>query len=202
MEQFLCLACRLDLPRTDYHKDLENPVQQTFTGRISVQLACSQFYFFKDQKVQDILHAIKYEGAQGLATGLGLEYGKALKQSVLASADCLLPIPLHKKKFKQRGFNQAQAYADGISEGLDIPTVSDCLERNTYTKTQTKLSRAKRWENVKQAFDCVLPEKVKGKHVVLVDDVITTGATLEAAALNLVTAGAAAISMVSLAHAP
>lgn len=201
-EKHLCLDCTSDLPKTNYHLTRANPAYQTFKGRSPFYAATSQFIFKPQEKVQELLHQIKYHNAQKLAYFLGKSYGKELSNSEYKRVQVLLPIPLHKKKLRKRGYNQAAAYAKGISASLGVPVVEDAVCRTLYQSSQTKLNRFARWQNIMHSFECINKNKIKGQHLALVDDVLTTGATLEAAAKPLFAAGIASLSIITLAHAP
>ena len=156
----------------------------------------------KGNCVQKILHQLKYKGNKEVGAYLGEMYGRKLAQSgKLADADCILPIPLHPKKKKVRGYNQSEWIARGLSEATGIPYATDILVRNTFTETQTKKSRFNRWQNVKDVFAVVQPDRLVGKHVVVCDDVLTTGATTEAAIQKILEVEGTRVSVVTLATA-
>ena len=149
-----------------------------------------------------MLHAIKYRGNKELAILIGKWYAKDLKgHAIIGKADCIIPVPLHHKKRKIRGYNQSEEFAKGIAEGLDIPCINHVLLRSEFTATQTKKNKYERWENVEDVFELQNPEELIGKHIILVDDVITTGATIEACCHKLYAIEGIKISVLSMAFA-
>ncbi len=181
-EVFVCNYCKLNLPKSNYHKNPQNELSQVFAGRIPYENVLSFYVFEKSGRVQKILHAIKYQNQKALAEFLGKRYSEDLiKDNVFNNVDVIVPIPLHKNKLKQRGFNQSEWFAKGISLGLNIPMDLTTLIRKTETSTQTKKRKYQRWENVEGIFELSNNESLKNKHVLIIDDVITTGATIEAA---------------------
>ena len=181
-EETVCLTCRYLLPKTLYEKNADNPLAQMFYGQIEFHAVTAEFFFSKTGKVQHLLHQLKYEGNKDAGVFLGQQIGKSIKGAELFHGiDYLVPIPLHPKKEHLRGYNQSYVIAQGVEEIAGIPIMRDCLYRKVFTSTQTKKSREERWDNVKDIFDIKDYERLKGKHVLLIDDVLTTGATLLAA---------------------
>jgi ComF family protein len=165
-----------------------------------VESASSYLYFQKKGITQKLLHQLKYKGQKEVGRKLGLYYGYDLKEHL--EADCIIPIPLHKSRLRTRGYNQSEWFGKGLSEAMEIPMDSGSVVRIRKTETQTRKGRYKRWENVEGIFAVMDPEKLAGCHVLLVDDVVTTGATLEACAQALVAAVAdVKISVVTIAVA-
>ncbi len=198
-EELLCTTCIYNIPKTRYHLHKNNPVAQAFWGRISIEHASSYFYFSKGGKYRKLLHKLKYRGKQEIGYILGKAYGTELKlNGIYQDVDIIVPVPLHPDKEKSRGFNQSDPIAFGIAEAFSKP-VEKALARKVNNPTQTRKSRYERWENVESVFSVILPEKVKEKHVLLVDDVITTGATLEACARVLQETAQCRVSIVTLA---
>lgn len=201
-EEFICNQCFINLPQSKFESENESELDKLFYGRVPIQKAGAFLLFEKSGKVQRILHAIKYNGNKQLAYRVGQWYGDKLKEyPAFAKAQGIIPVPLHSKKKKQRGFNQSEEFANGISNALGIPVIKDCLVRTEYTSTQTKKSKAARWENVKDKFELLHPELVSNKTLVLVDDVITTGATLDACYQALSKAENIKLNALSLAYA-
>ncbi|MCX7745056.1 MAG: ComF family protein [Flavobacteriales bacterium] len=201
-EQEICLACLLEIPQTNFHRDSQNLVWQLFRGRVSIAMAASYVYFDKGGKVQSILHSIKYKGNQNLARQLGMLYGHILKQDhALEEVDYFIPIPLHPLKLKQRGYNQSEVWGEGLASSTGIYLLNNNLYRTENTASQTRKSRIGRWENVKDIFALKRPEEIQGKNVVLLDDVVTTGSTLESAAQCLLDSGASKVGILTLACA-
>lgn len=185
-EESVCLSCRYLLPKTEYEKNADNPLAQMFYGQIDFNAVTAEFFFSKTGKVQHLLHQLKYEGNKDAGFFLGQQIGESIKDAVLFQGiDCIIPIPLHPKKEHLRGYNQSYVIAQGVEEKTNIPIMNDCLYRKTFTSTQTKKSREERWDNVKDIFDVKNQERLRGKHILLIDDVLTTGSTLLAAGRTL-----------------
>lgn len=179
-ERNLCLHCITSLPKTFFHLVQENPVEKLFWGRIRIEKAASFYYFTKHGHIQNLLHNIKYNGQKNMAKEVGRLYGLELKQTgYFNDADLIVPVPLHPKKLQKRGYNQAEYFGMGLSESLGITLSSNNLIRSVNTSTQTKKSRFQRWQNVESIFHVKEPEQFRNKHIVVVDDVITTGSTIE-----------------------
>ena len=199
-EKLICTFCSFHLPQTHYHHQKNNPVSKLFWGRAAIETAAAFYFFNKGSRVQRLLHQLKYRGRSDLAIHVGYLYGTELKQSPLyADVDLIIPIPLHKKKLKQRGYNQSDAFARGLSQGMLIEWDAGILERTIANETQTNKSRFERWTNVASIFAIKNPDKLKNKHILLVDDVITTGSTLEAAATLILSLNQVKLSIVSMA---
>ena len=185
-EETVCLSCRYLLPKTLYEKNADNPLAQMFYGQIDFHAVTAEFFFSKTGKVQHLLHQLKYEGNKDAGFFLGQQLGESIKEAELfQEIDYIIPIPLHPKKEHIRGYNQSHVIAQGVEDVTEIPIMKDCLYRKVFTSTQTKKSREERWDNVKDIFDIKNGERLKGQHVLLIDDVLTTGATLMAAGKTL-----------------
>jgi ComF family protein len=199
-EVYLCMHCESELPLVQDPNPSNGVMHKIFYGRLPVQKGASFVYFRKGDIVQELMHAIKYKGHQQLARWMGARMGRYFQETgQFMDVDFLIPVPLHPKKRRVRGFNQSEELAIGLGEALGISVNTDLVLRNKFTETQTKKGRFARWQNVATVFDC--PADVfSGKHLLLVDDVITTGATLEACAWPLIRSGAR-VSMVTLALA-
>ena len=201
-EEDVCLSCRYLLPKTMYEKNADNPLAQMFYGQVGFHAVTAEFFFSKTGKVQHLLHQLKYEGNKDAGFFLGQQIGESIRESELFQGiDYLVPIPLHPKKEHIRGYNQSHVIAQGVEEKTKIPIMADCLYRKVFTSTQTKKSREERWENVKDIFDMKDYERLKGRHVLLIDDVLTTGATLLAAGKTLSQVGDIKISVATAACA-
>ena len=185
-EDTVCLKCRYTLPRTRYELNPEKPLAQTFYGSVKFHAVTACFFFAKSGKVQHLIHELKYKGNKEAGIFLGQQLGETLKEAPLFQGiDYLIPVPLHPKREKQRGYNQSLMIAQGISEVTGISIGDKYLVRAVHTATQTKKSAEERFKNVKDIFEVRFPEELEGKHVLLIDDVLTTGATLEACAHQL-----------------
>lgn len=202
-EKFICNYCKINLPKSNYHKTSESELYQLFAGRVPTVNAASFYLYEKSGKIQKLLQAIKYQDQKELAEFLGEQYGQHLKKDeAFQDIDLILPIPLHKNKLKQRGYNQSAYFAQGLSKSLDKIINIDFLVRVIDTKTQTKKNKYQRWENVEGIFKLTENADLKNKHILLVDDVVTTGATIEAAWLALKDVEGIKISVASIAFAP
>lgn len=201
-EELLCTFCLFHLPRTFFHQDPANPAARVFWGRVRLEMATSFVFFHKGGNVQELLHQLKYQGRKEIGNYLGRLYGYELGDTqCFRDVDLIVPVPLHPHKLRKRGYNQSRCFADGLSETLGIPVEDDCLYRKTDSATQTRRSRYQRWENVEDIFGVRNTERIAGKHLLLVDDVITTGATIEACAGILLQLGGTRVSTVSIAFA-
>jgi ComF family protein len=200
-EKALCLKCYAELPRTGFHNDPENEVARLFWGRVPILNATSFIYFNKDSKYRQILHELKYRDQQHIGIEMGRLFGIELKETPFCAADLIHPVPLHALRHRQRGYNQSALIARGLSEKLQIPVRADLIIRRKKTMTQTRKTRYERWINVMDTFLITDPSCLHNKHVLLVDDVITTGATIEACANALLDVPGVTISVASLACA-
>ena len=202
-EETVCLSCEFHLPRTNFHLALENPVSQLFWGRVNLESAAAFLYFNKGNKVQRLIHQLKYKGRKDIGIYLGRQYGQHLKFSpFFQTVQLIVPVPLHPKKLLQRGYNQSEQFAIGLGETMRIPVDPYAICRKKETETQTKKSRFRRWQNVAEVFDVTNPATMEMKHVLLVDDVITTGATLESCIHALSSIPGIRISVATIAAAP
>ncbi len=185
-EKVVCLSCQYLAPKTGYENVGDNPVARIFWGRVHLHAASATFFFAKKGRIQHLIHELKYKGNQEAGFFLGEEMGKALHQSAFFSdIDVLIPVPLHPKKVKVRGYNQSEIIAKGMMRHLPASLSTHHLVRAVATETQTKKSREARWKNVKDIFVVNRAEELAGKHLLLIDDVITTGSTIEACAQKL-----------------
>jgi len=177
----LCYQCIADLPKTHFENIKDNPVEKLFYGRLNIESAYSEFYFSKGHTLQHLIHELKYKGNIDIGYYLGELIGHSLMNSNRFSLiDIIIPLPMYRDKEIKRGYNQAAILSKGISNVLQIPVAEKSVSRNKATATQTRKDRIERWLNVDQSFiinDC---KDIECKHILLVDDVITTGATLEA----------------------
>lgn len=180
-EKELCLHCLLDLPSTHISNGSTNFVEARFRGRVPVVAATALFIFKRGNSTQELLHQIKYYGNERLALQMGRMMGSELANNrAFDSVDCVIPVPLHKKKIRSRGYNQSFLLCQGISETFHRPVIADNLVRTQHTETQTHKTREERLDNMRDVFAVTNAEQLKGHHILLIDDVITTGATTEA----------------------
>jgi ComF family protein len=187
-EQIICSECSAQLPVTNYFTYEDNPVQQRFAGRLRVQHAGSTFHFTTQSIMQNIVFAMKYRGNREAGIFLGKQTGKALLQTNwYKEIDVIVPLPLNRRKLQQRGYNQAVLIAEGIASIIHKPIAANVAMRKVYTETQTHKDRISRWQNMQYVFTINNAESLHNKHVLLIDDIITTGATLEACGQHIST---------------
>jgi ComF family protein len=200
-EQLLCLQCLHELPATDFAFHAGNPVEKIFWGRVDLCAAAAQYYFTKHAALRQILHQFKYKGRRQLGIYLGRMMGESLQQSNRFSGiEALVPLPLFASKEKRRGYNQATVLCEGIAQIIKVPVFKDVVARISDTDTQTHKNRMERWQNINGKFELKDSNLLQHKHVMLVDDVITTGATLDACATALLQAEDIRISVAALAY--
>ncbi len=198
----MCIRCEFHIVPTQYHTMEDNPVMERFAGRVQLAHATTCFEFTKGGLLQQLIHQLKYKNEPQVGVELGRIFGRMLKETApYDTVDYIIPVPLHPKKQHKRGYNQAAMIAQGLAEGMQKEWSEKYLIRNTNTATQTKKSRLDRFANVQNAFDVVQAEALEGKHLLLVDDVITTGATLEACASKLLAAAQCRVSLGAIALA-
>jgi len=185
-EHLLCTPCRNDLPLTDYTFNVENPVDRIFYGRINIKKANSFLFFSENGSVQQLLHHLKYKNQEKIGVFLGDWFGQTIKENgFIDEIDLVIPVPLHPKKRKQRGYNQVTLFGQRLAEHLEAEYEEHLLIKTSNAKTQTKKGRIGRWNDNSSLFTVSNPGTVQGKNVLLVDDIITTGATIELCAKAL-----------------
>ncbi|MFH6993367.1 ComF family protein [Flavobacterium sp. FlaQc-48] len=201
-ETVLCTICRHEMPLTQYYLDPKNEAVKKFYGKIAIEHASALLYFNKKGIVQELIHNLKYKGHEEIGTLLGNWYVEDLKELGLEIPfDIIIPVPLHKRKFKERGYNQVTTFGKALAEGLEIEFNDSILYRKRYSKTQSKKNLLGRSDNIDNLFDVTCIEKNQHKHFLIVDDVLTTGATLEACSRALQKIPGAKISIVCMAIA-
>jgi ComF family protein len=201
-ESRLCLRCLAAMPETNFEKHPANPVEKMFWGRLPLVSASAQYYFTKESLMQRLMHQFKYKGNKDLGFQLGRLMGIALNESNrFSNIEALVPLPLFSSKEKRRGYNQATVLCEGIAEILFLPVLKDAITRPQHTDTQTKKGRIERWKNIEGKFELVNTAAIQNKHLLLVDDVITTGATLEACGSELLKAENVRLSIATLCQA-
>jgi ComF family protein len=200
-DSIFCIYCLGSMPLTGFEDHAGNPVEKNFWGRADIRAASAHLYFTKNSAVQQSLHQFKYKGRKEIGFYFGRSIGQALKKSGrFKNCQLILPLPLHASREKTRGYNQAAVLGEGISEIMQIPLVGNALVRVSETATQTHKNRIQRWQNMENKFRVIQPEKLQDKHILLVDDVITTGATLEACAQTLLRLENTTLSIATLAY--
>lgn len=201
-EKVICTICRHNIPLTNHHFLKENEAYKKFYGRIPVEYASGFLYFHKKGIVQKLIHNLKYKGHENIGTLLGEWYSEYLKEIISTiKADEIIPVPLHPKKHKERGYNQVTTFGQSLSKNLNLDYNETILFRKVYSKTQSKKNLLGRTEGIEAIFDVRYTEKDHNKHFILIDDVITTGATLEACSHALLKIPGAKISVICMAMA-
>jgi ComF family protein len=200
-EKIICVFCRHDLPLTNFNSYTNNKVFTIFYGRITIEKAYSLLLFRKEGITKNLIHNLKYKGNETVGVFFGNWLGEILyKNKEFSSVDFIIPVPIHSKKKKIRGYNQVTKFGECLSTHLNIPFVEDILIRQSTTKTQTLKSRFDRFKNLDTKFLLTDTIAFKGKHILIIDDVITTGATLEACALALLKTSDLRISILTMAY--
>ncbi len=195
-----CLDCLHELPETGYHLHQHNPFVAHFTGRVRIEAGAAFLYFTRGGATQRLLHQIKYNNRPDLITTLGKWYGHQLIPSDhWKGIDVVIPVPLHWKKYRQRGYNQSAVFGQAIADVMAIPCHPFALRRITHDQSLTGMRRLQRVETIGNSFSVAHPHSMRHRHVLLVDDVLTTGATLEACAIAMVPLPVASIRMVTIA---
>lgn len=201
-EEVICTKCLYHLPKTNFHFHESNPISRTFWGRVELNAATSYLFFNKQGKTQRLMHNLKYRGKKQVGIFLGKKFGTELmKSDLFKTVQVIIPVPMHPKKQHKRGYNQSALIAEGMALAMTAEVQIDNLVKVLNTASQTKKSRYKRWENVKNVFQVRNEKLLENKHILIVDDVITTGATIEACAGRLAKVKGATISVAALAYA-
>ena len=201
-ENLICTECFVVIPRTNYHFIEDNPVAQLFWGRCLIEKAAAFSYYNKGSRIRKLIHNLKYNGIREIGYDLGRLYGLSLKTSgFINDIDIIIPVPLHPVKKRIRGFNQSETISMGIADATHLPVDLKSLARVLVSATQTKRSRYERWTNVEGIFQVLDSQTIMGKHVLLVDDVITTGSTIESCTNELLKIEGVKVSAVALAFA-
>ncbi|MFC4816117.1 ComF family protein [Flavobacterium sp. GCM10023249] len=199
-ENHLCTVCRHEIPLTNHTAFKENEAYKKFYGRIPTQHVSSMFYYHKKGVTQQLIHNLKYKNQQHIGTILGEWYAEELaQQSVIKSADYIIPVPLHKKRLKERGYNQVTTFCNALGKELNINVNNDLLFRNHHTISQSKKNLTSRSNLAENTFDIHFDEQHHNKHFLIVDDVLTTGATLESCGRAILKIPGAKVSIVTMA---
>lgn len=201
-EDLICTDCLYNLPYTNFHQQQDNIVARQFWGKLPVDGAFALFYFTKGGKVQELMHQFKYKNVPLIGNKLGRIAGRQLVQSEhFKQIDAVIPVPLHNTRLRKRGYNQSACFAEGLADILNVPVIADNLLRQRATETQTHKSRFERAVNMQDVFMLNDLQALAGKHILLVDDVITTGSTLEECGTALLTAPGLRLSIATIAYA-
>lgn len=201
-EDLLCTNCQATLPHTYLHEQRSEILFRKLRSSLPIEHVLAYLLYQKSGSTQKLLQLIKYKNYPELANLIGRHFGSRLQASGMEKKfDYIIPVPLHSRKQRQRGYNQSERFAEGLAESLHLPLATNWLLRTKESATQTRKSRLDRWINVADIFVVAAPEKVKGKRILLVDDVVTTGATLEACGNVLLKAGCAELSLGAIAVA-
>ncbi len=200
-EEILCTDCVYHLPITDFHHDEQNETAQQLWGKLDFRQAMSMLYLAKSSRVEKLVYKLKYDNQPEIGVLLGHLYAGMLQQTgIFDQLDMIVPVPVHKNKLRKRGYNQSSQFAKGLSKRSGVPWSEDVLIRIKATESQTRKKRIERYDNVEDVFALKRPLLVKDKHILLVDDVLTTGATICVAGNRLVQAGAT-VSVATIARA-
>lgn len=197
----LCMRCIEALPETNFERYSANPVEKTFWGRMPLLAATAQFYFTKASLIQQLLHQLKYKGDRELGIQLGKIMGVHLMKSGRFETEALVPLPLFPARERKRGYNQATLLCEGMAEILHLPVLDRVIARPRHTETQTRKGRVERWKNIEGKFMLTDTAAISNKKLLLVDDVVTTGATLESCGAELLKAPGARLSVATLCYA-
>lgn len=201
-EKYICTSCAYEIPRTNYHLFKDNPISQIFWGRVEIESATSLFFYDKESSYSKLLYDLKYSGMKDLARFLGARLGRELKKSeFFRDIDVVIPVPLHSKKKRIRGYNQSEWIVKGVVDTFPREVNITSLIRTSFTSTQTRKTKEERWKNVRGKFAVYNEESIKNKHILLIDDVLTTGSTLEACAEVLLAIEGVRVSIATLAKA-
>jgi ComF family protein len=185
-EKSICITCRHELPETNYTFQKDNPLEKIFYGRTKIEAATSLLFFHKKGIVQKLIHNLKYKGHQEIGILLGEWLGEDLKKSHrYANIDYIIPVPLHKKRLKERGYNQVEKFGITLSKALEKPYINDVLIRRGSRESQTKKRRTERFSNTNELFYLTNAQTFENKHILILDDIITTGATIDSCANEL-----------------
>ncbi|MFT4031358.1 MAG: ComF family protein [Siphonobacter sp.] len=201
-EDTICTNCLFELPLTNSIAQNDDTVALKFAGKIPIESTHAYLRFRKGGRVQQLMHQLKYEGHQEVGELLGRMFGAELKKAGFAEqVDLLIPVPIHESRLRQRGYNQSDSIARGVSERLQVSWSNEVLRKELATESQTRKSRIERFQNVANVFQVIRPELIKNQRVALIDDVVTTGSTLESCAQSLLASGCSGVHIWTLATA-
>ena len=198
-ESHICTACSIDIPLTLYHKQEFNPMEQLFAGKVLIEKAVGYFFYEKDNPYSNIIHNMKYRNMPQLGQYFATAFAKELvSHGIFSDIDIIIPVPIHRKKEIKRGYNQSEHIARGFADILKVPMLTDIIIAIKEHETQTHKGIVERWQNTQGIFAAQNAESLQGKHVLIVDDVVTTGATLLSAALTIADIPGIKISLATL----
>ena len=201
-EHFICTDCRYSLPFTNFHLQPDNIVARQFWGKLNIEAAYAMYYFSKGGKVQNLLHHLKYKNMPQIGKVLGgIAAEQLLQSTAFKQIDHIIPVPLHKRRMKERGYNQSACFAAGLAQKLNANVIENNLVRIRHTDTQTHKSRFARFENMQEVFEVKNAVQLTNKHILLVDDTVTTGSTLEACGIELLKIPGVKLSIANIAYA-
>lgn len=196
----LCLKCTVELPETKFTTN--NPLENLFKGKVNIENSYAFLAFKTKSSVQNMMHELKYKKQERSGKYLGKLLGKKLAEfDWIKDVDLIIPVPLHKSKERKRGYNQSAVIIDGIKEKLNIESDYRNLQRKIATKSQTRKNRFARWKNVSSTFSVKNPHLLKGKHILIVDDIVTTGSTLIACTEAILSIPDTKVSIATIAYA-
>ena len=197
-----CLRCRARLTPSDMHLVQENEFIDRLWGRVQLESGAAAYYFSRQSPIRMAIHHLKYKNKPDIGLMIGREFGRKLRESdFFKTVDGIIPVPLHPRKERLRGYNQSTMFAKGLSEAMEVPMLDKVLLRSAFTQTQTRKKRMERFQNVDAVFEVRKPETISGKHLLLVDDVLTTGATLEVCGQTLLDVAGTKLSCATMAIA-
>ncbi len=198
-EKIICTECIYKIPKTKYHTSPNNPIYELFIGRVNIQAATALMFFSKGSIYNNMIQNLKYKGKKKIGYEMGLILANEIKDThPYNKVDIILPIPLHKNREKKRGYNQSEWIAKGLSEILKIPIDTLSIYRNVNTKTQTKKTKEERWDNVESIFSIKKTDNLVNKHILIVDDIITTGSTIESCSHTVLSIPNTKVSIVTI----
>jgi ComF family protein len=197
-----CLACRIKLAPSDMYLQADNEFTHRFWGRLHVEAGAAMYYFHRKSPIQHALHQLKYHNKPQIGLQIGREFGRKLARApVFETVQLVVPVPLHPRKERLRGYNQTALLAEGLAESMGVACARQALRRHVFAESQTRKKRLDRFQNVRAAFQPAQPALLQGRHVLLVDDVLTTGATLEACGQSILDLPGTRLSLATIAIA-
>jgi ComF family protein len=195
-----CAGCITTLPASDMYRHADNELTERFWGRLPLVSGAARYFFARKNPIQRALYNLKYKNQPEVGVQIGKEFGRRLREGQWAKDLAgIVPVPLHPRKERARGYNQSVVFAQGLSEALDVPILHQAVKKVIFTQTQTRKRRLDRYENVGESFTVYRPEQIEGRHILLVDDVLTTGATLESCGLEMLKVPGVSLSIATIA---